>query len=443
MGVAADRDRFGTSIPLEFLLIPIGSAGDVHPLVALGLALKRRGHAVTLYTNGHFEALARRAGLDFLPLGTAEDFRAAIENPDVWHPIRGFKTVADWAIVRPMRQVFETIRYRYVPGQTIVAAQVTAFGARLAREALGVPLATVNLQPAMIRSVHRSPVLPPLPMPDGMPKAVKRWLYRLADALGADPAILPGLNPYRAELGLPPIRRAMDTWWWSPDLVLNLFPDWYAPAQPDWPAHSVSTGFPLYDEGGVAPLPADVAAYLDAGPPPVVFTPGSAMIHGHAFFSAAVDACRRLGRRGILLTRYIEQLPDSLPEGVRHFDYVPFGRLLPRAAALVHHGGIGTTAQALAASVPQLIMPMAHDQPDNADRVARLGVGRAIPRKSFRGPAVARALGALLDSQEVADRCREVAARFVGVEPIEEACRAMERLGGRVPSPAGRPSAIP
>jgi len=416
---------------VEFLLIPIGSSGDVHPFVAIGLALKRRGHSVTIYTNGHFEPLVRRVGLDFLPLGTADDFQAAIANPAVWHPVKGFKAVADWAIIRPMRQVFEAIRERSTASELVLVAPVMAFGARLAREALGLPLATVNLQPATFRSVHQSPAMPGLAMPDRLPKTLKRWLYRLGDAVVADPALVPGLNAYRAELGLPPVRRPMQGWWWSPDLVLNLFPAWYAPPQPDWPTQAVMTGFPLYDEGDAGPLPAEVAAFLDAGEPPVAFTLGSAMKHGHAFFAAAVEACRRLGRRGILLTGYPEQLPAGLPEGVRHFAYVPFGRLLPRVAALVHHGGIGTTAQALAAGVPQLIMPMAHDQPDNAARVCRLGVGRSIPRGSFRGPAVARTLGALLGSTEVHARCREVAGRFAGVDPIDEACRALEGLAGR------------
>src|SRR5262249_16894786 len=145
----------------------------------------------------------------------------------------------------------------------------------------------------------------------------------------------------------------------------------------------------------------------DRGPPPVVFTAGSAMRQGHAFFAAAAEACRLMGRRGLLVTRYPEQLPSPLPEGVGHCRYMPFSQLLARSAALVHHGGIGTTAQAFAAGVPQLVMPMSHDQPDNAARVVRLGVGRSLPPRRFKAPAVARLLGELLSSPEVAARCRE------------------------------------
>ena len=420
---------------MNFLLIPIGSAGDVHPFVALGLELKRRGHRVTLFTNGHFEPLARRVGLDFLELGTEEDFQAAIDHPDLWHSTRGFRIIAELAMMRPMRRVYEVIAERFVPGETVVAAQVTAFGARLAREKLGVPLATINLQPAMLRSVHVAPVLPTLPMPEGMPKAIKRWIYRLCDALVLDPLLGPGLNAYRTELGLPPVRRVLDDWWWSPDLVLNLFPGWYAPPQPDWPPQTRMTGFPLFDGGEAETMPRELSAFLDAGEPPIAFTPGSAMKHGRGFFEAAAEACRRLGRRGLLLTRFAEQVPDPLPDGVRHVDYAPFGQLLRRVEALVHHGGIGTTAQGLAAGLPHLVMPLSHDQPDNAVRLIRLGVGRALTPRAFRGAAVTRALRALIGSRAVADRCREVAARFVGVDSIGEACGALERLAEESPVP--------
>ena len=119
-------------------------------------------------------------------------------------------------------------------------------------------------------------------------------------------------------------------------------------------------------------------------------TPGSAMRHAQEFFAESVAACQRLGRRGLLLTRFAEQVPTDLPETIRHLEYVPFSRVLPRAAALVHHGGIGTTAQALAAGIPQLVMPLAHDQPDNAARLERLGVGRTIAPRRYRAARAAR-----------------------------------------------------
>ena len=189
-------------------------------------------------------------------------------------------------------------------------------------------------------------------------------------------------------------------WWLSPQLVIGLFPDWFAPPQPDWPPQTLLSGFPLYDGAQATALPAAVTDFLRAGSPPIVFTPGSAMRHGKSFFRTAVDVCQLLERRGILLTQYREQLPAALPESVRCFGFLPMGQLLPHCAAIVHHGGIGTTAQGLAAGMPQLIMPMAFDQPDNAARAVRLGVARSIAPRAFRPRAAARLLAELLERPE-------------------------------------------
>ncbi len=413
----------------NILLMPVGSHGDVHPFVALGKALQARGHEVTLLTSGYFEALANRASLPFVAIGTAADFQVCLDHPDMWHPTRGFRAVAEWGVLPWMRLAYQMVAERYVPGKTVVVTSALGFGPRIAHEKLGVPLATIHLQPSMFYSKNAPPHLG---ASVGRPWLFPRWVRRFAFWLGyrfvIDPVLAPQTNAFRAELGLPPVRRFLDRWVHSPQCVIGLFPDWFSPPQPDWPLHVTLTSFPLFDERGLVDLPADVETFLDAGDRPIVFTPGSAMKQGKAFFAAAVEACQRLGRRGLLLTRFAEQVPAPLPAGIRHFEYVPFSQVFPRAAAVVHHGGIGTTAQALAAGVPQLVMHMAHDQPDNAARVLSLGVGRAITPKRFRAPAVAKELSRLLDSPTVAQRCRAVAARLKNVDPLGKACQAIEDL---------------
>jgi len=264
------------------------------------------------------------------------------------------------------------------------------------------------------------------------PKVAKRLCLGLMDKL-ADLKVGPGLNEFRASVGLAPVRHVASRWWHSPQRVVGLFPDWYAAPQPDWPPQAVLTGFPLYDEQGVTGLPAYLEAFLAeaaaAGDPPVAFVPGSFNRQAHRFFAAAADACGRLRCRGILLTRYPEQLPSQLPCGVVHAGYAPFSALLPHVAALVHHGGIGTCAQALASGRPQLVMPMAFDQPDNAARLARLGVGSALPPKRFTGASVARELDTRLGSSAVAGRSAEIARRFEGINPVSRTCDLIEECG--------------
>jgi UDP:flavonoid glycosyltransferase YjiC (YdhE family) len=412
---------------VNILLAPVGSHGDVHPFCGIGREMLRRGHRVTMFTNGAFEPLARRVGLEFVPVGTAEQFRQIVGDPELWHPTKGWKKVFNsiWELT-PLQ--YDALRERLVPGDTVIVGASLAFGARVLQDELGVPTASVHLQPSIIRSAYAPPKTPGTPPLGWAPRWFRRAFYNFADRVVLDPVIGKPLNAFRATKGLPPVKWVVRDWWHSPELVIGLFPEWFAAPQPDWPRQMKLTGFPLFDEKGLEPLPADLRRFLESGEKPVAFTPGSAMTHGREFFEAAAEACGILGRRGILLTRHAEQVPARLPPGVIHVSYAPFSELLPRCAALVHHGGIGTMSQALAAGVPQLIQPMSHDQPDNAERVRRLGVGAELTVKKFQGPRVAETLRGLIESADVAAKCRAVAERFVNARPIEQTCDLIEGL---------------
>jgi UDP:flavonoid glycosyltransferase YjiC (YdhE family) len=414
---------------MHALVIAIGSHGDVHPMLGIATALRDRGDRVTFVASGYFESLARGAGFDdFVALGTADEFRKQLGNPDLWHPMRAFKAVFLDNVFPATRAMYDAVVERAILGETIVVAHTLALGARLAQEKHGIPTVSVHLSPSVFRSVHELPRLGGSPFRSWMPIPVKRLFWKIADTVFIEPALALPMNAIRAELGLGPIRGLIDTWWHSPLLTLGLFPSWFAAVQPDWPKSVRLTTFPLYDERGVTPMSESLKKFLDAGDPPIAFTPGSAMTFGRAFFEASAKACLRIGKRGLLLTRHGEQVPPNLPPGVIHIDYAPFSELLPRCAALVHHGGIGTTAQALAAGVPQLVMPLAHDQFDNADRVQRLGVGTSIARRSYGAGAAAAKLNALLKDERVASACRQVAARFAGVDAMAQTCELIEQV---------------
>lgn len=415
---------------MHFVLLPIGSAGDVHPFIGLGLRLRARGHTATLFTSPHFETLIRRHGFRFEPLGTEEQFHEVIENPKLWEPMGGFRLVADWAMIHSLPIILERLRALRAEQEIVVLAQATALGARLAQLKDDIPLLTVHLQPAMFRSSYDSARLPNLLLGDGVPRWLKRFQFWLTDRLVIDPIVTAPLNTALREQRLPPAKDLLSRWWHSPQGVVALFPPWYMQPQPDWPAGVKLTGFPLWDDSHDEPLPADVEAFLAAGDPPIAFTPGSAMKHAGTFFEAAVAACGRLGRRGLLLTRHAEQIPANLPASVRHVSYAPFTQLLPRCAALVHHGGIGSAAQALAAGVPHLVYPMAHDQPDNAYRLQKLGVAESLPPKKFRTDRVAAALDRLTSDPQVAHHCRDYAERIAAQDGLEETVDWIESRSG-------------
>jgi len=417
---------------MHVMLVPMGSTGDVYPLLGLGGALRSHDHHVEVIANSYYRPAIERAGLSLLELGTYEDLRWGMENPDLWHRRKGFVVLAK-TILPFMKRLYEIIASHYTPGETVVVASSLALAARVAQDKLGLPLVTVHLQPTALRSAYDAgPQRPP-----GRRLYRKRLRDWLIDVLFLDRIFGPEINALRAGLGLPRVRRPLFQWWHSPQLVLGLFPEWFAPPQPDWPPRTRLTGFPLFDDGEQE-MPAAVGDFLARGEPPIVFTPGSAMRHGRAFFAESAAACTSLGRRGILLTRFPEQVPHDLPKEIRHFDYVPLSQVLPQAAALVSHGGIGTVAQSLAAGVPQLVMPMAFDQFPNAARLEGLGVARTLSARAYRAGTVARALTDLLSSGDVAKNCQTISRKFQERNPLQEACAAIEELMQEV-APRQRP----
>lgn len=416
---------------MRVLLFPVGSSGDVFPFIAIGLRLKERGHDVTICGNGHFAKHIARVDLPFIETESAELYEQMQNEADLWHPIRSFKKIFGHPeIPNAIRLHYRLIAERFVPGETVVVGGSLAFGPRIARERLGVPLVTVHLQPALFKSIDRTAVYAGGGIKPWWPRWLKRFMFWVGDRFMVDPIIAPVLNAFRADLGLPPAKRILTEWIHSPDRVIGMFPEWFGAMAADWPPQTRLAGFPLYDGGDDQLLAENVQEFLEAGSPPVVVTFGSAMRFAKPYFTAAVAALHRLGKRGILLTPFRDQVPAPLPKEIAHFDYVRLGQLLPRACCLIHHGGIGTSSQGLAAGVPQLVMPLAHDQPDNAHRLVKLGVGRTLKPRRFNARNVARELLAL-ETDTVRQCCRQVVERFVGADPLTQTCELIEETAKR------------
>ncbi len=419
------------SPPMRILIYAMGSAGDVHPFAGIGRALQARGHEVFVITSGYFEDVVRRAGLGFRPMGTIADFERVQADPHLWHPTKALPSIIRNAVDPSYELILGHARELHQPGRTLILASSLGWGALAVRELLGIPVATVHLAPSLFISAHRQPVLHGAPVPQAAPRWMKSLQWWAAGKV-VDSHVLPNLNRFRRAQGLPPAR-GMLRHWHSPDRVIALFPDWFGPPQPDWPAQTRVTGFPLFDETGLRELPPDLEDFLANGEPPVVFTPGSAMSQGREFFRAAVDALKLSGRRGILLSRFTDTIPAELPEGVRHFSYIPFSQVLPRAAALVYHGGVGTCAQALRAGIPHLVQPMAHDQLDTLSRVRDLGVGDGLHPRHFKAQRIAPMLDRLLGDPALKARALEVSKRFDPAGWMEQTCRLVEALDPALP----------
>jgi rhamnosyltransferase subunit B len=435
---------------LNVLLPTLGSAGDVHPFIALGCALRRRGHRATLITSPYFQETIEAQGLGFLPIGTRGDLEDAIQDPHLWHPRRGFEVVARRAIIPAISAVYHALEAHASP-DTVVAASSIAFGARIAEERLGIPTATIHLQPTVLRSLVDGGMFGTLRISPRQPMWLKRALFRFIDWAAIDRLLQGPLNDFRSSLGLEPVSRVLSRWIHSPRCVVGFFPDWFAPPQADWPPNVHLVGFPLWDDRGAASHHGQsmdrAREFLDAGEPPVVVTPGSAAATLAPYFTDSIAALHGLGLRAMLITNFPSQLPASLPPGIEAFGYLPFSEVLPRAAFAVHHGGIGTTAQTIKAGIPQLVVPSAHDQFDNGWRIERLGLGRSLPRTRYRALQAAAEMRAIRDDRGMARRSRDFSQRIDSDAALERACELIEKLHrGPVQAsqhpPAGRQSEL-
>ena len=253
----------------------------------------------------------------------------------------------------------------------------------------------------------------------------------MVDGIGA---LLVGreLNPLRASLGMKPMRR-MFHWWWSPELIIGMFPEWFGQPQRDWPPQLKLAGFPLKESSSNLPLPEQTIKFCRAGDPPIAFTFGSGMMHASELFQNTIEACRLLGKRGLLLTRFPCQLPGELPPFVHHCEFATFEPLFPMCAAVVHHGGIGTVAKALAAGKPQLILPFAYDQMDNALRVQKLSAGNWLRPAKRSANTIAAALKKLL-SPPGAPLAQSSAARFSSRNGLRCAADLVDEFRSRMNS---------
>jgi rhamnosyltransferase subunit B len=391
------------------VVVTTGSAGDLFPFLRIALDLRERGFTITFVGPQMHAPLVERAGLAFH--GTYAD-PAVLDHPDVWHPRRGFAIV--WHAVRPgLRQLGPIVAALPRDEPCLIVAHPLAVHEALlcrhARPDLKVVLA--YLAPSNIPTVHDPLLLGPYKVPRWVPLALRRLLWRMIGKYLIDPVVMPGINVDRAEAGLPAAAGLLDLMRTGPDLSVALFPAWFGAPQPDWPQPFCCGDFALFDPDPQSAFSPELLQFLEQGDAPIIFTPGTANRQADVYFRNALAAVTALGRRAIFLTPHQNQVPEPLPPEVVWQSYLPLKAILPQAVAFVHHGGIGTTAEALRAGIPQLIVALAYDQFDNADRVKRMGAGWSLTSAASSTQLTA-ALRLLLTSNRFSADCNTISKQF-------------------------------
>lgn len=410
---------------MRIILMGMGTDGDVFPMIALGACLRSRGHEVVLAANARYRSFATLHGFGFGELVSERDTESLLLNPHIWHPLKSATHGARWG--RPLIQSqFKLLLELAGSHDAVLVGAPAIFAGRIVQEVRGCPLISVVPMPWMLLSSEAPPLLAgPFNLPAWAPKGLVKVQWHLMEHVAH---LLMGreVNRIRRSVGLAPTPNVV-RWSYSPQLTIGLFPSWYGPPQPDWPRNTRLTGFPLFDGGHMKELPVALEEFRRAGPPPVVFSFGTGMMHGATLFRNAIEVCRITGFRGVFLTRHRAQIPADLPPGIHWSEYASFRELLPGCAAIVHHGGIGTASQALAAATPQLILPHAWDQPDNAARLQRLGVARSVPPRSSPRRIAEQLLEVTRD--EVRETCRAIQQRIRGDTGMTAAAAWIEECG--------------
>lgn len=421
----------------RIVLSTFGSFGDIHPYIAIALELKARGHSPVIATSEVYREKMDALGIE---LHRVRPDLPAYDDPDelsrlsveLMEPRGGTEKVI--GLLTPnLRDVYEDLDAAVANADLLLTHPLPLVGPLVAQKR-GLPWASSVLAPISFFSAHDPPVLAQLPALYHLQcrsVVLSRLLYRIASHRLEK--LMEPVYRLRAELGLPRGAQPLLAGQHSPSLVLALFSSVLAKPQPDWPANTRVTGFAFYDRRdffGETEMQQELRKFLDEGPPPIVFTLGSSAFWvARDFYLDSIKAAQALGERALLLIGHQRNLPkEPLPEGVAAFEYAPFSQVLPRAQASVHQGGVGTTAQGMRSGRPVLIVPHAHDQFDNAARVARLGCGRMIARPRYNANSATKELEVLLQRPDYSIKAAEVGRQVQDENGAGAAVDAIEEM---------------
>ena len=426
---------------MRIVLSNIGTLGDINPLIALALELKRRGHVPVMALPAVYKSRIEPLGLEFHAIRPDIDPTNNVLVEMVYDIKHGTEHGLRNFLFPSLRQTYDDLldaATKPVRADLLLLGELNYAGPIVA-EATGIPWASYVLAPLSFFSAFDPPVLPPYPKlakadkkVPGFGRVIKR-VARFVSRKWPEP-----IYELRRELRLPRGANPLFDAKHSPHLVLALFSRVLGVEQKDWPEHTLITGFCYYDaDAGNADLPANLAEFVAAGDAPAVFTLGSAAVLAAGdFYEVSATAAIGLGIRAVLLigsdprNRPQQKLPGSICAA----EYAPYSALFSRAALVVHQGGVGTTAQCLRAGKPMLIMPYSHDQPDNARRMKRLGVAKVIQRAEYKPEKVARRLNTMLAEPSLAEHATSVARQVNREDGVKTACDALEALHAKTSS---------
>jgi UDP:flavonoid glycosyltransferase YjiC (YdhE family) len=435
---------------MRIVFTTFGTFGDVNPLIALALEMRARGHDPVLAVPDMFRAKIEPLGIGFRRIRPDQDPHDSRLVAMIYDIKKGTERGLREFLFPAIRESYDDLlaAVQADGGAELLVSGELAYAGPIVAEITGIPWASYVLAPFSFFSAYDPPVLPPYPtlaklqaLVPGMGHLIARFARHVTREW-SEP-----VYELRKRLGLPPGNDPIFDAKFSTQLVLALFSPVLGAPQPDWPACTRTTGFVFYDgDAGKMDLAPELEAFLQAGPPPLVFTLGSAaVLDAGDFYEQSALAAESLNHRAVLLVGNDPRNlpPHKLPASIHVAQYAPYSRLFPRASMVVHQGGVGTTAHVLRAGKPMLVMPYSHDQPDNARRVRRLGVAKVIQRHHYQAAAAAKLIREILADPKYRERATTIGAQIQTEHGLKAAGDALEELATRIgskPQPAELPA---
>ncbi|WP_174292347.1 glycosyltransferase [Sphingomonas bacterium] len=419
------------------ILAPTGTQGDINPFLAVALALQKAGCRPVMAVMDDYCAGIAAQGVEVRAIrpGRREIEADGHDDASIARAVSS-DLRAGLGIALPHLAASYLDLSAAMRGADVVVGGSLSTAARIAAEVAGLPLVTLVLQPMGFLSAAEPPLMSEAPwlrsVGQRCGRSAVRALYALASWRGRA-SLRPAIE-LRRRLGLAPLRDELIDGPRRSERIVAMYPASFAPLAADAPPQAISAGFAFHDGPPGVPLDAELDRFLRAGPPPIVFTLGSFVVHAPGdFFPASAAAARRLGRRAVLLVgrHAVDRYRHLAGPDVAVAGHAPHSALLPRCAAVVHHGGIGTIAQALRAGILHLACPYFGDQFDNADRLVRLAVARSLALRDYASGPAAAALAALLGDRRIIARADALSGRMTAIDGPWVAAAEVARIALR------------
>ncbi len=413
---------------MRILMVSIGTVGDILPMLSIGRELKHRGHDIIFFTSADMRSYAETSGLQINYFLNTEFEKKMMQFDGAGTAV---KEAQAYLVEEPSPKLYAAVKTFIEPNNTLlICSLASAYCGRTVADAYHIPSVLIHYTVIGLMPKAEPPRLDPANSLNKLPKFMRPFILALVEQLILGFTLGKALNRLRRQhhLGSIPTRKLYQ-WMNSglpntpPVACLGLFPQWFAAPLTAWQKNRVSEGLPPTTQfshfalNDNAPenyqLPTTVIDFLQTHPHPIVLTFGTRAGKVQELLAIAIKACQQLNKPAIFLSRYLPDLSETLPNHILLVDYLPLSKILPYSSLLVHHAGINSAAQALAAGVPQLVRPTMGDQLDNAARLIHLGVAEEILPKHFNVKNLVKKLSRLLNEPAYNAASKNMQAKMV------------------------------